>query len=212
VSGVASSNYAITYVNGTMAVTPAPLVIRANDATRALGQPNPMLTASYAGFVNGDTPASLTTPVMLWSAANAFSPVGTYAIAAWGASSPNYAITSLPGALTVTAPPAGASPATLGRTAFATRLYQEVLGRDPDAAGLASWVRMLDQGVSPAAVASSIWNSPERIQLLATGRAPRIAFATALTDAQAAGRVAFQLASNSPRGPLAMAGAKKAKA
>jgi hypothetical protein len=114
--------------------------------------------------------------------------------------------------MTVTAPPAGASPATQGRTAFATALYHEVLGRNPDPGGLAFWVRTLDRGASPTAVASVIWNSPEHVRLLATGRAPRIPLATALTDAQAAGRVAFQLASNSPRGPLATAGAKGAKA
>jgi hypothetical protein len=187
-------------------------VIRANDATRALGQPNPLLTASYAGFDNGDTAASLTTPIILVAAANPFSHVGLYTIAAWGASSPDYAITFLPGTLSVTAPPAGASPATQGRTAFATTLYQEVLGRDPDAAGLALWVRTLDRGVSPAAVASAIWNSPEHIRLVATGRAPRITLATALTDAQAAGRVAFRLASNFPRGPLAIGMTKQAKA
>jgi hypothetical protein len=187
-------------------------VIRANDATRALGQPDPLLTASYAGFVNGDTPASLTTPVALVAAANPFSPVGIYPIAARGASSPDYAITFLPGTLTVTPPPAALSAADQGWMAFATTLYEEVLGRDPDAAGLNFWVRTLDRGAPTTTVASAIWNSPEHIRLLATGRAPRITLATALTDAQAAGRVAFQLASNSPRGPLAIAGAKRAKA
>jgi hypothetical protein len=96
--------------------------------------------------------------------------------------------------------------------AFATTLYEEVLGRNPDPGGLAFWVRMLDRSAPPTTVASAIWNSPEHIRLLATGRAPRVTLATALTDARAAGRVAFQLASNSPRGPLAMAGAKGAKA
>jgi hypothetical protein len=171
-----------------------------------------MLTASYAGFVNGDTPASLTTPVVLVAAANPFSPVGIYAIVARGASSPDYAITCLPGTLTVTPPPAALSAADQGWMAFATTLYQEVLGRDPEASGLAFWARALDRGASPTTVASAIWNSPEHLRLLATGRAPRVTLATALTDAQAAGRVAFQLASNSPRGPLATAGAKGATA
>src|SRR5262249_13852057 len=143
---------------------------------------------------------------------NPFSPVGVYAIAARGASSPDYAITFLPGTMTVTAPPAGASPATQGWTAFATTLYEEVLGRNPDAAGLNFWVRTLDRGAPPTTVASAFWDSPEHIRLMAAGRAPRIPLATALTDAQAAARVAFQLASNFPRGPLATAGAKGATA
>ena len=44
----------------TFAVTPASLVITANSASIASGQALPVFTASYAGFVNGDTSASLT--------------------------------------------------------------------------------------------------------------------------------------------------------
>ncbi len=206
-SGLTSSNYAITYVNGVIAVTPAILAIRANDQARVYGQPNPLLTASYAGFVNGDTPASLTTPVVLTTVANPFSPVGTYAITAGGASSPDYAITFFPGTLAVTPLPAGASPTVLRWAAFTTTLYQEILGRNPDALGFTFWVQALDRGVSPATVAASFWNSREHVLLLATNRAPRVALATALIDAQTAGQIAFGLASIYPRGPLSLAGA-----
>ena len=194
-SGLTSANYAITYVNGTMAVAPAPLTIWANSSTRAFGQLNPLLTASYAGFVNSDTPASLPTPVVLWAAASPFSPVGTYGIAAYGASSPDYAITFFNGSLAVTPPPVGATPITQEWTAFATTLYEEILGRNPDAGGLAFWVQMLNRRVPPATVALAIWNSPEHNLLLATNRGPRIALATALQDAQTAGQLAFGLAS-----------------
>ena len=194
----------------TTTVARAPLAIVASSGSKAYGQPNPLLTATYTGFVNGETAASLTTPVLLWTAAGPSSPTGSYAIAAWGASSPDYAITLVPGVLTVTAPPAGVSAATQGWTAIATTLYQEVLGRTPDAAGLNFWVRTLDRGASPTAVAPSIWDSPEHIQLLATRRAPRIAFATALTDARTAGQFAFKLTSSFPRGPLTVAKAKNA--
>jgi hypothetical protein len=201
-SGLTSANYAITSVNGTLSVTPAVLAIRANDATRAFGQPNSLLTASYAGFVNGDTPASLKTPVLLVAAASQFSQVGAYAIAAWGASSPDYAIALILGKLAVTPPPAGVSAADQGWMAFATTLYQEILGRNPDAAGLASWVQALDLGASPVSVANTFWNSPEHLLLLATGRAPRIAPATALADARANASIASSLA---PKGPLSPA-------
>ena len=208
-SGLTSANYAITYVNGTMIVTPAPLVITADDATRALGQPNPLLSAIYAGFVDGDTAASLTTPVALSAAATPLSPVGAYAIAARGASSPDYAITLVPGTLSVTPPPVGASPITQEWTAFVTVLYQEILGRNPDPDGLAFWVRTLNRHVPRSTVALAFWNSPERNLLLSTGHAPKVALATALADAQAAGQVAFSLASNPPAGPLSLIGSAR---
>src|SRR5262249_45645780 len=63
----------------------------------------PTLTASYAGFVNGDTVASLATPPALSTSATAGSAVGTYAITAAGGASPNYTFTYVNGTLTVTA-------------------------------------------------------------------------------------------------------------
>ena len=61
----------------------------------------PVLTASYSGFVNGDTPANLATPVTLSTNATSSSPVGTYAIQASGATSANYQITFVNGTLTI---------------------------------------------------------------------------------------------------------------
>jgi len=58
-SGAADANYTITFVNGTLAVTPAPLTITADDKSKVYGSANPALTATYTGFVAGDTPASL---------------------------------------------------------------------------------------------------------------------------------------------------------
>jgi len=95
-------NYTLTSANGTLTVNRAPLTIRADDQTKEAGQPNPALTATYLGFVNGDTAANLTTPVSLTTTATVNSPAGTYPIVASGASSPNYAITFVNGTLTVT--------------------------------------------------------------------------------------------------------------
>ena len=64
-SGAVDPNYTISYVPGTLQVSPAPLTITANDATKVYGGRVPVYTASYSGFVNGDTPASLTTPPSL---------------------------------------------------------------------------------------------------------------------------------------------------
>ncbi|WP_239457747.1 MBG domain-containing protein, partial [Flavobacterium nitrogenifigens] len=73
----------------------------ADDKSKAYGSANPTLTVSYSGFVNGDTEASLTTAATAASTATASSPVGTYAITAGGASSPNYSISYVEGTLTV---------------------------------------------------------------------------------------------------------------
>jgi hypothetical protein len=108
-SGAVDSDYAIGYVAGTLTVAPVALTIAANDKTMTYGGTLPALTASYSGFVNGDTPASLTTPPSL-STVPASSHAGSYAITASGAVDPDYAITYAAGALAIT-------PATLVVTA-----------------------------------------------------------------------------------------------
>ena len=104
-SGAADTNYSITEVNGTLTVTPAPLTITANNAGKVYGAALPSFTAGYSGFVNGDSPASLTFPVTLGTTASASSPVGAYAITASGAVDANYSITEVSGTLTVTPAP-----------------------------------------------------------------------------------------------------------
>jgi MBG domain (YGX type) len=93
-------------IAGTLTVTPAPLVITAVSTSIMAGQPVPALTATYSGFVNGDTPESLTTPPVLRWAASPPVTLGSYTIAVGGASSSNYTITYVPGLLTVILGPA----------------------------------------------------------------------------------------------------------
>jgi subtilisin-like proprotein convertase family protein len=91
--------------NVTINVTAAPLTIMASNASKVYGAALPTFTASYSGFVNGDTAASLTTPVTLGTIATASSPVGAYAITATGAIDANYTITEVNGSLNITAAP-----------------------------------------------------------------------------------------------------------
>ena len=90
-----------------MTINPAPLIVSANDQTKVYGAALPTLTASYSGFVNGDTAASLTTPPALTTTADAGSPVldNPYAITVSGAADPNYAISYAAGSLTITPAP-----------------------------------------------------------------------------------------------------------
>ena len=96
-----SAYAAATPVNETIVVNPAPLTITADNQTTAYGAALPTLTVQYAGFVNGDTSASLTTQPTVTTSASISSPVGTYAITASGADDPDYTISYVPGTLTI---------------------------------------------------------------------------------------------------------------
>ena len=100
-SGAVDSNYTINYVPGTLTVIPAPLSITVANQTKAYGAALPMFSVSYAGFVNGDTSASLSTQPTISTTATAASSVGTYPITASGAVDSNYAISYTGGTLTV---------------------------------------------------------------------------------------------------------------
>ncbi len=111
---VAGSPYAITAVYSgdtthlgstsnvaTQIITQAPLVITVSSASKVYGAALPGFSATYKTFVNGDTAVSLTTPPRFSTTATTTSPVGTYTITAGGAVDSNYAITYVPGTLTI---------------------------------------------------------------------------------------------------------------
>lgn len=103
ISGAVDANYSITYVQGTLMVTTAPLTITAPSVSRQYGQTNPSLNnVTYSGFVNGDNSSSLTGTLLCATTATQTSPVGSYPITCAGLSSANYAITFAPGTLNVT--------------------------------------------------------------------------------------------------------------
>jgi hypothetical protein len=101
VSGAADPDYAITFTSGTLTITPAPLTISADNKSTVFGAPLPGFTASYQGFVNGDSAASLTTPVTLSTTATTSSNAGDYPITPAGATDSNYTIAFTPGTLTI---------------------------------------------------------------------------------------------------------------
>ena len=65
----------------------------------------PAITPVYSGFVNGDTPASLTTPPNCSSAATGSSPSGAYSANCSGAVDANYSFGYVAGTVTVTPAP-----------------------------------------------------------------------------------------------------------
>jgi len=56
-TGAQTANYAITTEDGTLTVEPAELIIKANDATRRIGDPDPAYTISCSGLMAWDQDA-----------------------------------------------------------------------------------------------------------------------------------------------------------
>jgi YVTN family beta-propeller protein len=84
------------------------LTITASSSSTAYGATVPAVTPSYSGFINGDTPASLTTPpTCVTTGVPAGHPVGTYTGAnnCSGAVDSNYTITYVPGNVQITSVP-----------------------------------------------------------------------------------------------------------
>ncbi len=91
----------------TLTVNQAALTITASSASMSYGSTPPVITASYSGFVNGDTAASLTTAPTCSTTATSSSAAGTYPSSCSGAVDANYKITYVPGTVTVMAEGAG---------------------------------------------------------------------------------------------------------
>jgi hypothetical protein len=100
-------NYTITYVSGTVAVTPAPLMVTASSGTFVYGGTPPTITPTFGGLKGSDNPASSTT--CSTGANSSTSPVGSYSsncsISSSWAQFGNYTITYVPGTVTVTPAP-----------------------------------------------------------------------------------------------------------
>jgi hypothetical protein len=105
ISGSATTNYTLTQPTTTASITPASLTITADDKSRTYGLPNPVLTASYNGFVNGEDTNVLTVQAVLSTMADTDSPVDTYPITVSGAAAANYTISYVDGTLTVAPQP-----------------------------------------------------------------------------------------------------------
>ncbi|MGD0209241.1 MAG: MBG domain-containing protein, partial [Verrucomicrobiota bacterium] len=100
--GNSGGNYTVSTVASTAGViNPAMLTVTADNKSKMCGQPNPPLTASYNGFVGGESANVLTSPVVLNTTAATSSGEGTYPITADGAAAANYTINYVSGQLTV---------------------------------------------------------------------------------------------------------------
>ncbi|RYE20786.1 MAG: hypothetical protein EOP51_17095, partial [Sphingobacteriales bacterium] len=101
VTGGAAANYSFVYTPGVLTITKAVLSVTADNKTKVYGAAVPALTFSYAGFVNGETVAKLTTVPKISTAATTASAANTYPITLAGGVAANYSFVYTPGVLTV---------------------------------------------------------------------------------------------------------------
>jgi hypothetical protein len=99
-------NYSVTNPGNTLTVNKAALTATANDASRSYGSDNPAFTASYSGFVNGETlgNSGVSGSPSLTTTATPSSAVGTYTITATlgTLAADNYTFTVVDGTLSIT--------------------------------------------------------------------------------------------------------------
>ncbi len=95
-------NYELTGIqNGVLTITPAPLTIKALNASRLYHEGNPEFRYNCSGFVNSENESVLTAKPTLSTTAELKSKVGSYEIAVTGAESVNYSISYESGELTI---------------------------------------------------------------------------------------------------------------
>ena len=100
-TSTSSRTYTITYVPGTVTVNPADLTITASSSTMAYGGIVPVITASYTGFVNGDSSSSLTVAPTCTTTATRSGAPGTYPSSCSGAVDPDYTMQYVNGTVTI---------------------------------------------------------------------------------------------------------------
>ena len=116
---LSATNYSFSLTNGTLTVGKALLTVTADPQSRLYGQTNPVFTASYNGFVDGDNQDVSSGAPALSTTADTNTQVGTYDIVATNGTltATNYALSFVNGTLTI-------NPAPLAITAAdATRQY-----------------------------------------------------------------------------------------
>lgn len=92
-SGAEAQNYDITYKNGTLSVTKAPLAVSVVDNKREYGEENPAIALTYSGFKNSDNENCIAEKPAVTVNAEKKSDVGEYTISVAGGLAQNYMFT-----------------------------------------------------------------------------------------------------------------------
>jgi len=96
------TNELVTYIDGTLTITKAPLTVGVKNETITEGDAIPAFTLTCSGFRNSDTETTaFTTKPVAKTTATLSSPAGTYPITVSGGEAQNYALTYGQGTLTI---------------------------------------------------------------------------------------------------------------
>ena len=101
VNGASSTNYSISYVNGTLTVTPRTLIASVGNYDRIYNEENPEFEVKYDGFVGNDDENVLISKAIASTIATKTSDVGTYPINVTDGSADNYKFSYISGTLTI---------------------------------------------------------------------------------------------------------------
>jgi len=102
-TGLTSTNYTITFVNGQLTINKATLTVTAADKSKAYdGLIYSPFTATYSGFVNSETSAVLGGSLAFSGTATTATNSGSYVITPTGLTSANYTFNYVNGQLTIT--------------------------------------------------------------------------------------------------------------
>jgi len=109
-TGANLANYNVVYVNGTLTVDKAILIVTPSNQSIVSGSVLPAFSATITGFINGDTQTVVTGLPALTTTATSSSPAGSYPITATlgTLAATNYTFTFGTGTLTIT--PAASNP------------------------------------------------------------------------------------------------------
>jgi hypothetical protein len=101
VGDTSSPNYSISFVNGTLTITPRTLIASVGNYERAYNEENPAFEVKYNGFVGNDDEKVLLSKPEAKTSATKTSDVGTYPINVTGGSADNYTFNYSSGTLTI---------------------------------------------------------------------------------------------------------------
>lgn len=101
VGDTSSPNYSISFVNGTLTITPRTLIASVGNYERAYNEENPAFEVKYNGFVGNDDEKVLLSKPEAQTTATKTSDVGTYPINVTGGSADNYTFNYTSGTLTI---------------------------------------------------------------------------------------------------------------
>lgn len=91
----------VNLMDGYLVVDKAPLIVKANDTTKVVGQLNPEFTITYSGFKNGETQSVLNELPYVETTAGSQSSEGSYDLVPTGGDADNYELIYENGTLTI---------------------------------------------------------------------------------------------------------------